>query len=123
MINHVNINQNKKCSQINKNTQMEHPEIIFWIAQQKVSDTTDLESQVRSLESQVTNLETQVSNMKDDTSELGGAVLFCVGAFCALWAQNTGRNAWLWFFCGLLFAPITLIVLLIKNSSDRRLQK
>lgn len=50
-----------------------------------------------------------------------GTVAFLFGVFCALWAQNTGRNAWLWFFLGLFFSPITGIVLLSKNSTDRRL--
>ena len=44
------------------------------------------------------------------------------GAFCALWAQNTGRNAWLWFFLGLFFSVITVIVLLAKNANDRKLE-
>lgn len=48
-----------------------------------------------------------------------GAALFLFGAFCALWAQNTGRSAWLWFFLGLLFSVITVIFLLYKNSKDR----
>jgi hypothetical protein len=51
--------------------------------------------------------------------ESGGATLFLFGAFCALWAQNTGRNAWLWFFLGLLFSVITVLFLLSKNSGDR----
>jgi hypothetical protein len=46
--------------------------------------------------------------------------LFLFSAFCALWAQNTGRNAWLWFFMGLLFSVITVLVLLSKNSEDRK---
>ncbi len=41
------------------------------------------------------------------------------GIFCALWAQNTNRSAWLWFFLGLFFAPLTGLVLLYKNSQDR----
>jgi len=45
-------------------------------------------------------------------------VLFLFGAFCALWAQNTNRNAWLWFFFGLIFSVITVLVLLAKNSGD-----
>jgi fatty acid desaturase len=52
--------------------------------------------------------------------EAGGAVLFLFGAFCALWAQNTNRNPWLWFFLGLFFNVITVLVLLAKNSDDRR---
>jgi hypothetical protein len=48
-----------------------------------------------------------------------GAVAFLFGVFCALWAQNTGRNAWLWFFLGLIFIGLAAIVLLYKNSVDR----
>ena len=40
----------------------------------------------------------------------------------ALRAQQTGRNAWLWFFLGLFFNVITLLVLLYKNSIDKRQQ-
>ena len=43
-------------------------------------------------------------------------VHFLFAIFCAYWAQTTGRNAWLWFFLGFLFAPITGLVLLSKNS-------
>ena len=52
------------------------------------------------------------------TKEAGdsGGVLFLFGAFCALWAQNTRRNPWLWFFMGLFFNVITVIVLLVKNA-------
>jgi len=48
-----------------------------------------------------------------------GMVFFLFGIFCAYWAQNTGRSAWLWFFLGLLFAPISGLFLLSKNSKDR----
>ncbi len=54
------------------------------------------------------------------TSAGGGAIAFLFGAFCALWAQNTGRNPWLWFFLGLFFSVITAIVLLAKNARDRK---
>ena len=47
-----------------------------------------------------------------------GMVFFLFGIFCAYWAQSTNRNAWLWFFCGWIFAPIIGIVLLVKNSQD-----
>ncbi len=40
------------------------------------------------------------------------------GAFCALWAQNTGRRPLLWFFLGVFFSVITVLVLLYKNSQD-----
>jgi len=48
-----------------------------------------------------------------------GMVFYLFGLFCAYWAQSTKRNAWLWFFLGLFFAPITGLVLLYKNSQDR----
>jgi hypothetical protein len=50
-------------------------------------------------------------------------VFFLFGIFCAHWAQNTGRNAWLWFFLGLLFAPITGLALLVRNSDDLKASK
>jgi hypothetical protein len=34
-------------------------------------------------------------------------VQFLFGIFCGYWAQTTNRSAWLWFFLGWLFAPIT----------------
>lgn len=49
-----------------------------------------------------------------------GMVSFLFGIFCAYWAQETGRNAWLWFFFGLFLPPIAGIVLCIKNSSDKK---
>lgn len=48
-----------------------------------------------------------------------GLLAFLFGAFCALWAQNTRRRPWLWFFLGAFFGPITVIVLLWKNASAR----
>ena len=48
-----------------------------------------------------------------------GMVLFLFAIFCAYWAQTTGRNAWLWFFAGLFFAPITGLVLLYKNANKK----
>jgi hypothetical protein len=46
-------------------------------------------------------------------------VFFLFGIFCAYWAQSTNRSAWLWFFVGWFFAPITGLVLLYKNSNDK----
>ncbi len=50
--------------------------------------------------------------------ELYGFVCFLFAIFCAYWAQTTKRNAYLWFFLGFFFAPITGLVLLFKNSTD-----
>ena len=49
-----------------------------------------------------------------------GMVLFLFAIFCAYWAQSTNRSAWLWFFVGFFFAPITGIVLLYKNANDKK---
>jgi hypothetical protein len=54
--------------------------------------------------------------------DAAGVAVFVCGALCALWAQQTGRNAWLWFFLGLFFNVITLLVMLYKNSIDKRQQ-
>jgi hypothetical protein len=43
----------------------------------------------------------------------GGVAIFLCGAFCALWAQQTRRSAWLWFILGMIGSVITLIVLLV----------
>lgn len=47
-------------------------------------------------------------------------VNFLFGIFCAYWAQVTHRSAWLWFFMGLFFGPITGIFLAAKNAEDRK---
>jgi len=47
-----------------------------------------------------------------------GMVFYLFGLFCAYWAQQTARSAWLWFFLGLCFAPLTGIILLLKNAGD-----
>jgi hypothetical protein len=71
--------------------------------------------QHESLSTRVASLERRVASV-----QTAGVGLFLFGAFCALWAQNTGRNAWLWFFVGFLFSCIAVLVLLYKNSEDKR---
>lgn len=69
----------------------------------------------------VSQLEHRVSALEQKIRQVGdqGLVLFLFGAFCALWAQNSGRSGWLWFFLGLFFSVIAVLVLLTKNSGDR----
>ena len=76
-------------------------------------------SRVQTLERENQKLEKTQRQLVNDS---GGAavVLFLFGAVCALWAQNTGRNAWLWFFLGLFFNIITVFFLLSKNAGDLR---
>jgi len=70
--------------------------------------------------SRIALLEQRVNDLDHKVQVSGGTglILFLFGAFCALWAQNTGRNAWLWFFLGLAFNVITVLFLLTKNSND-----
>ncbi len=81
-----------------------------------------IDDQVSELESQVAELRNQVAQrtVRVQSHPTEGAALFLFGAFCALWAQNTGRNPWLWFFMGMIFSVITVIVLLSKNAGDLR---
>ena len=69
----------------------------------------------------VSTLASRVSSLESHVNQLPNALLvsFLFGAFCALWAMNSGRNSWLWFFLGLFFSVITVLVLLLKNSRDR----
>jgi hypothetical protein len=68
----------------------------------------------------ISQLEQHMSKLDHDVKDAGdtGLVLILFGAFCALWAQNTGRSAWLWFFLGVFFSIITIFFLLTKNSND-----
>lgn len=82
------------------------------------------EMRIRDLEDKVAQLESAAARPipappKDNTVPGAGSILFLFGAFCALWAQNTRRNPWLWFFLGLIFNIITVLVLLVKNAGDR----
>jgi hypothetical protein len=92
-------------------------------AQQKTTDerVESLEHRVAQLESSVHETSGKIAYLDTSVSQKAGegVLLVLFGAFCALWAQNTGRSAWLWFFMGLFFNVITLIVLLMKNSKDR----
>lgn len=76
-------------------------------------------------EARLSKLESRVARVegKAARASAAGAVGFLFGAFCALWAQNTGRNAWLWFFVGLFFSVITVLVLLSKNSDDLKTRR
>jgi hypothetical protein len=87
-----------------------------WVAAQE-----DLPSRIDQLGKRIDQLEAkQRPPVTEIHRDAGGAAILLFGAFCALWAQNTNRNAWLWFFLGVFFNVITVLVLLAKNSGDRR---
>ncbi len=81
----------------------------------------ELDRRVVAIEGRIVDLQNRIATLPTSIQSHGsdGAALFLFGAFCALWAQNTNRNPWLWFFLGLFFNVITVIVLLAKNSEDR----
>ena len=62
--------------------------------------------------------DTDYSETAMDSYASEGLVMSCFGIFCAYWAQETDRNAFLWFFLGLLFGPITGLALLVLNSAQ-----
>ncbi len=67
------------------------------------------------LSSESRDIERKVNRLEDDL-EIAGIAVFLSGIICALWAQYTRRSAWLWFFFGLLLAPIALIALVWQNA-------
>lgn len=71
------------------------------------------------LQSRVERLEREVEDLAQQKVRTG-ALAFLFGAFCALWAQNTDRNPWLWFVLGALFSVVTVVFLLVKNAADVR---
>jgi hypothetical protein len=99
----------------------------FQRAEARVSEASrqanEAEQRVGKTEQRVAQLEQRVNVAQNEAqaAATGGGAALLFGAFCALWAQNSGRNAWLWFFLGLFFSVITVLVLLYKNSNDRRL--
>jgi hypothetical protein len=81
----------------------------------------EMERRLDQLAARVNQLESRPqTNTIIHEKESQGAVLFLFGVVCALWAQNTDRNPWLWFFLGMLFSIVTVLVLLAKNSEDRK---
>ena len=69
------------------------------------------------LQEQVDRLERRMDSNEEKAAK-SGAVLFLIGCVCALWAQNSGRSAWLWFFMGLFFNVFALVAMLMKNARD-----
>ena len=77
--------------------------------------------QIAQLQNEVQILRSEVAELRNNTSDKiePALVLYLFAGFCALWAQNTGRNAWLWFFLGALCNGITVLALLYINAEDR----
>jgi hypothetical protein len=89
--------------------------VVSTVLQLSVAIAEDDAPRLSAVEERLKKLE---SNIQDKSGFFGVAILYAV--FCAMWAQNSGRNAWLWFFLGLFFNVITVFVLLYKNSADNK---
>ena len=86
----------------------------------RIEENTNYErAGIDRLEQKLSGLENNYRNVSAPGIDEGGVALVC-GLICAYWAQNTRRNAWLWFFFGLFGTAIAFIVLLYKNSNDIR---
>ena len=72
----------------------------------------------RTIDERVTRLEQRVGRADALVS-----VSVVAAVLCAWWAQDTGRNPWLWFFAGLVFSVISLLVLLYKNAAEVRARR
>jgi hypothetical protein len=86
---------------------------------QLAQEVDSLRHEIESYNERLSGLESNIEDKAD--AGIIGFFLLLFGVFCALWAQNTGRKAWLWFWLGVCFNIITGIFLLSKNSKDRRL--
>lgn len=96
------------------------------LAQNERSSVDRLKNRISDLEREQSNLEMEISSEtrtldrrmdKLEDNATAGFGLFLSGIICALWAQFTRRSGWLWFFFGLLLAPIALIAMVWKNAS------
>lgn len=107
--------------------------IAFITAGEKLNaqygDSAKLYQQINSQEMQIRRLQMELNaetgKLRNEVNRLApiSVLLVLFGAFCALWAQNTGRNSAYWFFMGVIFSAITVLVLLLYNSRDRAAAK
>ncbi len=95
-------------------------------AQVSAEEILKLNQQIEAQNLEIQNLRNQLTSEtsglreKIDSYAPIAMVLFLFGGFCALWAQNTGRSPWVWFFTGLVFSVLAVIAVLIRNSEDNR---
>lgn len=80
-----------------------------------------LEEKLEAQSEEIKYLNTQLNNeaheLREKVEDYAPMSLVLI-LFGALWAQNTGRNPWLWFFGGALFNFIAVLILLRNNADD-----
>lgn len=101
-------------------------------AQQSEPELAELEQRIFELEQEMdnlrnlteSNLQSRVNDLERNVGGLAssGLVLFLYASFCALWAQNTRRNAVLLFILGGIFNIFTVMFLLYVNWNERTLE-
>ncbi len=90
--------------------------LIVGLVPCSLAQTQPKQSEV--IERRVSSLESKIAALQREVGDVPTIALFLTGAFCALWAQNTRRSGWLWFFLGLFFSIFAVLFLLAKNSGD-----
>lgn len=93
------------------------------------SPVVTADDELSSLSQKVDQLEEQVNAQATELSDIrriarnSAPLLFLFAAFSALWAQNTGRSAWLWFFLGAIFSVFTVLFVLAWNRDQKQRQE
>jgi outer membrane murein-binding lipoprotein Lpp len=110
--------------------------LLLTIAVGAAAFPSDAET-IRELQARVATLEEEVEAARDEAwaatrqaerarsaiaerSSVAGGLAMLFGGFCALWAQNTGRNPWLWFFLGLFLSVVAMVLVLYRNRPSAR---
>lgn len=81
--------------------------------------------QVQEEKAQWTQIIHRATDVENRTRKMVNAVLlmFLFGAFCVIWAQNTGRNVYLWFLAGFVFTVFAILAILWLNPRQRNRKK
>jgi hypothetical protein len=73
------------------------------------------------MESELQTLASSLRYAQMEIKILGVLVLFLFGTTCALWAQNTKRNGWLWFIGGVFFNWLAALNMLSLNARSQKI--
>lgn len=106
--------------------------VLLFLVTGNTSKGQNNAAQVQELKEQLDRQNTEIQNLRNklNTETTGlkadaasytpiAMVLFLFGGFCAVWAQNTGRNTWFWFFSGIVFSVLAVMSIIFINSNNR----